>query len=81
MPIHEIQWMREAGMTPMQIIVAATRNGARSCDMVSELGTLEAGKLADILVVDGNPLSDIHALSKARLVLREGKSIETISSD
>jgi imidazolonepropionase-like amidohydrolase len=49
--------------------------------MVSELGTLEGGKLADILVVDGNPLSDIHALSKARLVLREGKSIETISSD
>lgn len=68
-------------MTPMQIIVAATRNGARSCDMVSELGTLEAGKLADILVVDGNFLSDLHALSKARLVLREGKSIETISSD
>jgi enamidase len=81
MPIHEIEWMQEAGMTPMQIIVAATRNGARSCDMVSELGTLEAGKLADILVVDGNPLSDIHALTKVRIVLREGKFIDTISSD
>ena len=81
MPIHEIEWMQEAGMTPMQIIVAATRNGACSCDMVSELGTLEAGKLADILVVDGNPLSDIHALTKVRIVLREGKFIETISSD
>jgi imidazolonepropionase-like amidohydrolase len=75
MPIHEIEWMREAGMTPMQIIVAATLNGARSCDMVSELGTLETGKLADVLVVDGDPLADVHALTKVRLVLREGKFI------
>jgi len=81
MPIHEIGWMQEAGMTPMQIIVAATRNGARSCGMVKELGTLEPGKLADVLVVDGNPLADVHALTKIHLVLREGKSIETISSD
>ena len=51
MPIHEIGWMQEAGMTPMQIIVAATRNSARSCDMDRDLGTLEAGKLADVLVV------------------------------
>jgi imidazolonepropionase-like amidohydrolase len=75
MPIHEIEWMQEAGMTPMQIIVAATLNGARSCDMESALGTLEAGKLADILVVDGDPLVDVHALTKVRIVLREGKSI------
>ena len=75
MPIHEIGWMHEAGMTPMQIIVAATLNGARSCDMESELGTLEAGKLADVLVVDGNPLVDIQALTKVRMVLRDGKFI------
>ena len=75
MPIHEIEWMQEAGMTPMQIIVAATLNGARSCDMESALGTLEAGKLADVLVVDGDPLVDVHALTKVRMVLREGKSI------
>ena len=81
MPIHEIEWMQEAGMTPMQIIVAATRNGARSCGIASELGTLEVGKMADVLVVDGNPLADVHALTKVSLVLRDGKSIETISSD
>jgi len=75
MPIHEIEWMQEAGMTPMQIIVAATRNGARSCNAEGELGTLEAGKIADVLVVDGDPLADVHALTKARLILREGKSI------
>ena len=75
MPIHEIEWMQEAGMTPMQIIVAATKNGARSCNMENELGTLEAGKLADVLVVDGDPLADIHALTNTHLILREGKSI------
>jgi imidazolonepropionase-like amidohydrolase len=73
MPIHEIEWMQEAGMTPMQIIVAATRNGARSCNIESELGTLEKDKLADVLVVDGNPLVDVHVLTKARLIVREGK--------
>jgi imidazolonepropionase-like amidohydrolase len=75
MPIQEIEWMQEAGMTPLQIIVAATRNGARSCNIERELGTLEKGKLADVLVVDGNPLVDVHALTKARLILRGGKSI------
>lgn len=75
MPIHEIKWMQEAGMTPLQIIVAATRNGARSCNIEGELGTLEKGKLADVLVVDGNPLVDAHSLTKARLILRGGKSI------
>ena len=75
MPIHEIEWMREAGMTPLQIIVAATRNGARSCNMESELGTLEKNKLADVLVVDGDPLVDVQALTNTRLILRDGKSI------
>ena len=75
MPIHEIKWMQEAGMTPMQIIVAATRNGARSCNMQRELGTIEAGKLADVIVVKGNPLIDVDAFTKASLVLRGGKAI------
>ena len=75
MPIHEIEWMQEAGMTPMQIIIAATKNGARSCNMENELGTLESGKLADVLIVDGDPLADIHALTNAHLILCEGKLI------
>jgi imidazolonepropionase-like amidohydrolase len=43
--------------------------------MEGQIGTLEVGKLADILIVDGDPLADIHALTKVHLVLREGKSI------
>ncbi len=75
MPINEIKWMQEAGMTPMQIIVAATRNGARSVNMEKELGTIEAGKLADVIVVEGNPLIDVNVFNKLRLVLHGGKPI------
>lgn len=55
-------------MTPMQIIVSAKTNAARACNMQNELGTLETGKLADLLVVDGNPLDDIQAFTRKRLV-------------
>jgi len=72
MPIDEIEWMQEAGMTVMQIIAAATKHAAHICSLDQEIGTLEAGKVADILVVDGDPLEDIHALTKTKLVLREG---------
>ncbi len=72
MPMNEIEAMHEAGMTPMQIIVAATRNGARVCNREGALGTLETGKLADVLVVDGDPLEDLQALTNTRLVVRGG---------
>jgi imidazolonepropionase-like amidohydrolase len=72
MPITEIELMQKAGMTPMHIIVAGTKNGAHVCNLDHELGTLEAGKIADVLVVDGDPLEDIHALAKIRMVLHNG---------
>ena len=59
-------------MTPMQIIVAATRNSAHVCNLEHEIGTLEVGKIADVLVVEGDPLQNIHALTNAKLVLRDG---------
>ena len=75
MPMHEITRMLEAGMTPSQIIVAATQNAAYVCGLENELGTLEAGKLADVLVVDGNPLLDVQALASVRLVIHNGAVI------
>lgn len=72
MPITEMELMGEAGMTPMQIILAGTQNAAHVCNLDGELGTLEAGKIADVLVVDGNPLEDIHALTDARMVIHNG---------
>jgi imidazolonepropionase-like amidohydrolase len=72
MPLHEIECMTRAGMSPMQIIVAATRNAAQACGLSDELGTLATGKTADILVVKGNPLDRLDALADVRLVVHRG---------
>ena len=72
MPMTEIRLMAEAGMTPMQIIVAATRHGAHVSNLERELGTLERGKIADLFVIDGNPLVNLENLQRVRLVIREG---------
>ena len=58
---NEMRYMVELGMSPMQVIEASTRNGAEAMGMLDELGTIEAGKLADVIVVAGNPLEDIEA--------------------
>jgi len=72
-----MELMQEAGMTPMQIIVAGTQHGARASNLEAELGTLEVGKIADILVVEGDPLQDIHSLADAWLVVKEGVVIHS----
>ena len=67
---EELQLMVEAGMTPMQAIVATTKTASECVHMASDVGTIEPGKYADLLVVDGDPLSDITVLQdKARLAL------------
>jgi imidazolonepropionase-like amidohydrolase len=75
LPVTEIELMQEAGMTPMQIIVAATQNAACVCNLDHELGTLEPGKVADVLVVNGDPLQDLRALTRIRLVIHNGAII------
>lgn len=75
MPMAEIHLMAEAGMTPMQIIIAATLNAARVSNLEEDLGTLEQGKIADVVVVDGDPLTDLDALQEVRLVIHEGTVI------
>jgi imidazolonepropionase-like amidohydrolase len=72
MPMREIQAMHDAGMTPMQIIVAATRDAAYVCRRADLLGTLEVGKYADILVVNGDPLRNLDALRDVQLVIHDG---------
>jgi imidazolonepropionase-like amidohydrolase len=71
-PIREVELMLEAGMSPLQVLVAATRNAAQVCNLGSEIGTLVPGKRADILVVEGDPLQDVQALMRTRWVLRNG---------
>ena len=64
-------WVRD-GATPWQALVAATRHGAAVCGVSNELGTIEVGKLADLIVVGGNPLEDIQNVRQLKLVLKEG---------
>lgn len=75
MPMTEIELMLDAEMTPMQVITAATQNAAHVCGLGDELGTLEVGRIADILVVGGDPLEDIQALTDVRLVVHNGAVI------
>jgi imidazolonepropionase-like amidohydrolase len=56
----ELQLMTEAGLTPMQVITAATRSNAEFLGVAKDLGTLEQGKWADLLVLGKNPLDDIR---------------------
>jgi imidazolonepropionase-like amidohydrolase len=74
----ELVWMGEAGLSPMQVIVAATANAARALGWDSWLGTLEPGKAADLLVVDGNPLEHLRVLTdrrNIRLVFKDGQVV------
>jgi imidazolonepropionase-like amidohydrolase len=71
----EIYWMGQAGMSPMDAIVAATRNAARALGWDKWLGTLEAGKVADLIVLDSNPLKDLRVLADKthlQFVIKEG---------
>lgn len=77
MPTIEVELMSQAGMTPMQIIVSATKNAAYVCGMGDSLGTLEPNKIADILVVQGNPLQDLQALARPLWVIHNGVIIHS----
>ena len=65
-----------AGMKPMEAIVAATRDSAKSCWVDEEVGSLEPGKLADLLVVDGDPSTDIMALRNVVEVFQAGNVVD-----
>jgi imidazolonepropionase-like amidohydrolase len=70
--VAELRFMIENGLTPIQALRAATVNPARVCRVEHLLGTIEPGKLADIVAVGGDPLSDITELHDVRLVMKDG---------
>ncbi|WP_198978379.1 metal-dependent hydrolase family protein [Hymenobacter sp. BT523] len=65
-----------AGMAPLDIIRAATVNGAELLGLKGKIGALEPGMAADLIAVDGDPLADITALEKVRFVMKAGKIIK-----
>ncbi len=75
--IYAIEGLVELGMTPSQAIVSATKNGAIACGMLDELGTLETGKRADLLVLDADPLQDIGNIRKLHHIIKSGRMVDT----
>lgn len=67
-------WVKD-GATPWQTLLAATRNAAAVCGAAADLGTVEVGKLADLIVVAANPLEDINNVRRLLLVLKEGRIV------
>ncbi|RPI92426.1 MAG: hypothetical protein EHM40_13035 [Chloroflexi bacterium] len=74
-PMYEVEQMSEAGMTPMQIITASTKNAAIVSGIDEQVGTLETDKIADVLVVSGNPLDDLQNLLNIRMIIHNGTII------
>ena len=70
---REFELYVEAGMTPMEAIVTATINASRHVQMDADIGTIEAGKFADIIAVDGNPLESISELRDIDFVMKGGE--------
>ena len=73
--LRELALMVEGGMTPMQAIVATTRSAAELMGLEAELGTLEAGKRADFVVVDGDPLDVATLDQRISAVYQDGAQV------
>jgi hypothetical protein len=70
---RELMALVYAGIPPADVLIAATINGARALGVDKQLGTIEAGKLADLFVVRGNPLEDITTARNVELVIKDGQ--------
>ncbi len=75
----ELELLVQAGLSPMEAIIAATTNSARLCGLESETGSITPGKAADLLIVDGDPLSDIKLLQDSCRIQAVFKAGELVS--
>jgi imidazolonepropionase-like amidohydrolase len=67
--------VRFGGMSPREVLVSATKGAAELLGIARDVGTLEAGKAADLIAVDGDPLSDVKALSRIGYVMAAGRPV------
>ncbi len=73
---RELELMVNSGLTPMEAIIGATKNAADHLEIEEELGTIAEGKLADIIIVEGNPLKDIRNTRNVRVVIKNGQTLK-----
>jgi imidazolonepropionase-like amidohydrolase len=78
---QELALLVQAGLTPMQALQAATRNPADFLGKLETQGTIEPGKTADLLLLDANPLEDIHNTQKIRALILRGKLLDRTTLD
>jgi imidazolonepropionase-like amidohydrolase len=72
----ELEWFVKAGLTPLEALQTATLNPARYLSKEKELGTVERGKLADLVMLDDNPLEDIGNTRRIAAVVANGRSLD-----
>jgi imidazolonepropionase-like amidohydrolase len=72
---RELELLVEAGLPPVDAVLAATRNAAQALGVEGEIGTLEAGKRADVIVVGGRPWETISDIRDVRVVIQEGRVV------
>ena len=75
--LREMQMMVELGLSPREVIEIATRRNAEFLRKEKEIGSIATGKLADILIVEGNPLADLKNIGRILVVMQGGKVIDT----
>ncbi|GAB5493199.1 MAG: amidohydrolase family protein [Phototrophicaceae bacterium] len=82
--LRELELMCDIGMSPMESVVATTKTASECLGWQDKVGTVEAGKLADVIIVDTNPLDDISKLkdtNRIRFVMKDGRVMKDIRAD
>ena len=74
---REMELMTELGLSPAEVLETSTLRNARFLGKDKELGAIAAGKLADIIIVDANPLEDMKNIRKISMVIKNGNVIDT----
>jgi len=73
--LHEMELLRRAGLSTSAVLAAATRSAAEALGIIEKVGTVTEGKLADLVILDGDPLQDLAALRRTVAVLKGGRVV------
>jgi imidazolonepropionase-like amidohydrolase len=72
---HELELLVEAGVPPLDVIKIATRNGAQALGIEEDVGTIESGKQADMIILSDDPVDDINNTRKIEAVISDGQFV------